>query len=143
MKFSQWKKKFHQDLICENTKKLELWFTIRNIEYDCNSNLLKKNQPIICKQIDKKIYLISYFLIMNVKELSKNYSYHVYSLRAIKGIIFEEYFKIFGNLCQILEYNTRVMEYPMPKHAFEDEKIYIQKITIFATVQQIWNIIRE
>jgi len=141
MKFSQWKKKFHQDLICENTKKLELWFTIRNIEYDCNSNLLKKNQPIICKQIDKKIYLISYFLIMNVKELSKNYSYHVYSLRAIKGIIFEEYFKIFGNLCQILEYNTRVMEYPVPKHVFKninDKKIYIQKITIFATVQQIW-----
>ena len=80
-------------------------------------------------------------LIKNVKELSKNYSYHVYSLRAIKGIIFEEYFKIFGNLCQILEYNTRVIEYPVPKHVFKninDKKIYIQKITIFATVQQIW-----
>ena len=79
---------------------------------------------------------------MNVKELSKNYSYHVYSLRAIKDIIFEEYFKIFGNLCQILEYNTRVMEYPMyQNHVFKninDKKIYIQKITIFATVQQIW-----
>ena len=119
MKFSQWKKKFYQNLICENTKKLDLWFAIRNIEYDWNNNFLKKNQPVICKQIDKKIYLISYFLIMNVKELSKNYSYHVYSLRTIKDIIFEEYFKIFGNLCQILEYNTRVMEYPVPKHVFK------------------------
>ena len=141
MKFSEWKKKFSKDLICENNKKLELWLAARNIKYDWNNNFLEKNQPVVCKQIDKKIYLISYFLIMNVKELFKNYSYYVYSLRTIKDIIFEEYFKIFGNLCQILEYNTRVMEYSMSKSAFEktnDKKIYIHKITIFATVQQIW-----
>ena len=145
MTFKDWKQPFYKDKICDK-KKLDIWFNIRDIEYDWNQNNLltffKKNENImVCKQDGNKIFLISYFLQLHVKDLLKNYKYYIYSLNTIKGVIYEEYFKIFGNVCKILEYNTQIMEYRVPESEFKkigDKIVYIQKIRIFAIVETIW-----
>ena len=130
MSFAKWKKKFSKDMICVNQNELNYWLS----QHSAN-NLICDNKKNICKQINNKLYIISYFLELTVQDLSKKYKYNIYSLETIKNIIYEEYFKIFGNLCKIIEYQTRVMEYPTKENCKE---IYIQKVTIFAKVQQIW-----
>ena len=145
MNFKEWKLSFYKDKIC-NKNNLNLWFNLRDIEYNWDKNYLlnflkKNNNQLVCKQVDNKIYLISYFLQLNVKDLLSRYAYKIYSLSTIEDIVYEEYFKIFGNVCKILEYNDKIMEYIVPKSEFKkigDKIIYIQKIRIFATVETIW-----
>ena len=142
MTFKEWKQTFYKNKICDKHN-LKLWFNVRDIEYDWKQNkqIFKNNDKLVCKQIGNKIYLISYLLELNIKDLSKNYKYHICSLNTIEGIIYDEYFKIFGNICNILEYYSRIMEYTIPKAEFVNignKVICRQIIRIFATVKTIW-----
>lgn len=143
MSFIAWKRRFKQDAICIGRKELNLWLNLHNIVYDWNTDKysLTGKYAYICKQIDNNISVISIRLVLKIKKLLKVYKLDVYSTSDVKNIIYEEYFKIFGNLCKILDYNTRILEYPISRNFFKsinNRKFSIQKITIFAKVRQLW-----
>ena len=127
MSFSNWKRSYQKDRICRSNRSLTRWLynhKVRNI-----SELL--NQSWICTETEGKVVLKTWKIEMTVVDMPKVYKKVIYSLDSPANIVHDIYFSIYGNLCQIMDLYTRVLEYPRQKYT-------IRRGTIFAKVKPLW-----
>ena len=127
MTYAQWKKDYKRDRVCRDEVSLTYWLSLRGEKLIPE---LEKHPQWVCKE-KEKLYLIQYTLYLNIIGLKKKYEKIILSLATSEQIIYNEYFNIFGNICEIITKHIRIMEYPRGN-------IVIQKHSIYATVNPLW-----
>ena len=127
MSFSHWKRSYRKDRICRSNRSLTRW--LYNHKVKDISDLL--DQSWICTTSGGRVVLKTWKLEMIVDDMPAVYKEVIYSLESPTTIVQDTYFSIYGNLCQILDLHTRILEYPHQDYT-------IRSGTIFAKVKSLW-----